>query len=150
MKVFIAVFIVAVSIFSLQNALAGTKTKSDLKDQSAVSVTVYNNNLGLIKDVRKIWLPKGKGELLFMDIASHIRPVTVHVASKNNPGRFRVLEQNYEYDLISHDKLLDKYVGKKIGIIDWNRYQDRKDRVDALLLSNNNGQIIISDLLVQD
>lgn len=115
--------------------------KSGIADQIEIKVTVYNNNLGLVKDIRKIKLPLGQGELRFMDVASHIMPVTVHTKSLNNPEDLNILEQNYEYDLINSKKLLDKYVGKKIKIIDWNRYHDRKEIVEAILLSNNEGQI---------
>jgi hypothetical protein len=116
-------------------------SKSTIDDQVAVEVTVYNNNLGLIKDTRNVELPLGEGELRFMDVASHIMPVTVHAKSLNYPDDFSVLEQNYEYDLMNANKLLDKYVGKKIKIIVWNEFQDRKEVVEATLLSNNNGQI---------
>jgi hypothetical protein len=116
-------------------------SKSTIDDQVAVEVTVYNKNLGLIKDTRKVELSPGEGELRFMDVASHIMPVTVHAKSLNYPDDFSVLEQNYEYDLMNTNKLLDKYVGKKIKIIVWNEFQDRKEVVEATLLSNNNGQI---------
>ncbi|MBU3956067.1 DUF4139 domain-containing protein [bacterium] len=115
--------------------------KSSLSDQTAVEVTVYNSNLGLVKDTRRIKLVKGGGELRFMDVASGIMPVTVTVKSLNYKNDFKVLEQNYEYDLMDEKKLLDKYVGKKIKIIDWNKFKDRKEEVNALLLSNNQGQI---------
>lgn len=120
---------------------AQTASQSGLDDQTAVHVTVYNNNLGLVKDLRQVSLSFGQGELRFMDIASHIMPQTVHVKSLNYPQGFSVLEQNYEYDLMNANKLLDKYVGQKIKIIDWNKYQDRTDQVEAILLSNNQGQI---------
>ncbi|MBW1720206.1 MAG: DUF4139 domain-containing protein [Deltaproteobacteria bacterium] len=123
-------------------ATAGqTLSKSTVDDQVAVQVTVYNSNLGLIKDTRKIALPLGEGELRFMDVASHIMPVTVHAKSLNRPDDFSVLEQNYEYDLMNADKLLDKYVGKKIKLMNWNEFQDREEVVEATLLSNNKGQI---------
>jgi len=110
-------------------------------DRTAVEVTVYNNNLGLVKDSRKVDLPPGVGELRFKDVASCIMPVTVRVRSLNYPDDFSVIEQNYEYDLINERKLLDKYVGRKIKIIDWNKFKDRKEEVEAVLLSNNQGQI---------
>ena len=116
-------------------------TISDLKGQIGVQITVYNNNLGLIKDTRKVSLPLGQGELRFMDVAAHIMPVTVHAKSLNYAESFTVLEQNYEYDLMNANKLLDKYVGKKIKLIDFNKFQDRKEVVEAILLSNNQGQI---------
>lgn len=115
--------------------------KSAADDQTGVEVTVYNNNVGLVKETRKIQLPKGRGELRFMDVASAIMPVTVHAQSLKTPQHFSVLEQNYEYDLINSKKLMDKYVGKKIKIVDWNKFQDRKEVVDATLLSNNQGPI---------
>ncbi len=124
-------------------ALAADSTvfKSTAQDQTAVEVTVYNSNMALIKDVRKVQLPAGEGELRFMDVAAGIMPVTVHVKSLNQPDAFTVLEQNYEYDLMSPAKLLDKFVGKTIKLIEWKQYQDRKDTVEATLLSTNNGNI---------
>jgi len=110
-------------------------------EQLAVQLTVYSSNLGLVKDIRKVELPVGQAELRFMDIASHIIPVTVHARSLNHPEDFAILEQTYHYDLMSADKLLDKYVGKKIKIIIWNEFQDRKEVVEATLLSNEEGQI---------
>lgn len=130
-----AIFMVASISF------AEDTTKSTQDDQTGVEVTVYNNNLGLIKDMRKVSLPAGTGELRFMDVASFIMPVTVHAKSLNAPNDFAVLEQNYEYDLMNEAKLLDKYVGKKIKLVNWNQYQDRKETVEATLLSNNQGQI---------
>jgi len=118
-----------------------TVSQSTADDQEAVEVTVYNSNLGLIKDTRNISIPYGEGELRFMDVASQIQPETVHVKSLNHPHNIRILEQNYEYDLMNQNKLLDKYVGKKIKIIDPNKFQDRKDIIEATLLSNNRGQV---------
>ncbi len=116
--------------------------KSTAADQIGVEVTVYNGNLGLIKDTRKIELLPGHGTLQFMDVASSIMPETVHVKSLNRPGDLTVLEQNYDYDLINEEKLLEKYVGKQIKIVDWNEFQDRKEIIEAVLLSNNEGQPI--------
>ncbi|MGO9568288.1 MAG: DUF4139 domain-containing protein, partial [Desulfomonilaceae bacterium] len=112
-------------------AMSESVLTSSADEQVGVEVTVYNNNLGLVKDTRKLELSKGHGELRFMDVASQIMPVTVHAKSVNHPNDFSVLEQNYEYDLINAAKLLDKYVGKKIKIMTWNQYQDRKEVVEA-------------------
>lgn len=139
-KIILLVVVVVFSAFGL--AEAQSVTRSTIDDQTAMEVTVYNSNLGLVKDTRKIRITKGKeNELQFMDVAAHIMPVTVHVKSLTSPDKFVVLEQNYEYDLMNQQKLLDKYVGKKIKLMEVNQYQDRKNVVDAVLLSNNNGQI---------
>jgi len=115
--------------------------KSTADDQTAIEITVYNSNIGLVKDTRIVPLRAGRGEMRFMDVAAHIMPVTVHVSSKGEPQPLRILEQNYEYDLMNGRKLLDKYVGKQIKIVDRHRYQDRKDVIEATLLSNNEDQI---------
>ncbi len=137
---FIACFTFVFSLFFNIPAVFSINKTTD-EDQIALEVTVYNSNIGLVKDTRIIPLEKGEGELRFMDVAAHIIPQTVYVTSLDYPDDFNVLEQNYEYDLISQEKLLDKYLGKKIKIIDDNKFQDRKDTIEATLLSNNMGEV---------
>jgi hypothetical protein len=114
---------------------------SGLADQTGVAVTIYNVNLGLVKDLRRITLPKGRGELRFMDVASQIIPASVYIKSLPDPGSLDVLEQNYEYDLLNPQKLLDKYVGKEVKLYQKNPYTEREEIVTATLLSNNGGPI---------
>lgn len=141
MKVKCCIFFLMVLLVSSTTAAGQTLFESRARDQVALELTVYNTKLGLIKETRKVELPRGEGELRLMDVASHIMPATVRAKSLNYPKDFTVLEQTYEYDLMSADKLLDKYVGKKIKLINWNEFQDRKEVVEAILLSNNQGQI---------
>jgi len=112
-----------------------------LEDQTGVAVTIYNVNLGLVKDRREIKLPKGTGDLRFMDVASQIIPTSVHIKSLINPESLQILEQNYEYDLLNPQKLLDKYVGKDVKLYYKNPYTEREEIVTATLLSNNGGPI---------
>lgn len=114
---------------------------SGLEDQIGVAVTVYNVNLGLVKDKREIRLPRGKGELRFMDVASKIIPTSVYIKSLIDPDTLQILEQNYEYDLLNPQKLLDKYVGKEVKLYYKNPYSEREEIVTATLLSNNGGPI---------
>src|SRR3989338_1110093 len=133
--------VAAVVLLNAATVGAAEPAKSTAEDQVGVEVTVYNSNLGLIKDVREVQLPEGEGSLQFMDVASAIIPETVHVRSLNHAEDFQLLEQNYEYDLISPEKLLEKYVGKTIKLLTWNQYQDRKEVVEATLLSMNGGPV---------
>jgi hypothetical protein len=112
-----------------------------LEDQTGVAVTIYNVNLGLVKDQREIKLAKGMGEVRFMDVASQIIPTSVHIKSLIEPDSLQVLEQNYEYDLLNPQKLLDKYVGKEVKLYSKNPYSEREEIVTATLLSNNGGPI---------
>jgi hypothetical protein len=112
---------------------------STVDDQRGVEVTVYNVNVGLVKDVRHISLGAGVQELKFMDVASQIIPSSVSIRSLSGSKGFSVLEQNYEYDLLSPRKLLDKYVGKQVKLLTRNPYTDKEEVVSARLLSNNEG-----------
>ena len=111
------------------------------EDQTGIAITIYNVNLGLVKDQRSIKLAKGTGELRFMDVASQIIPTSVHIKSLSDADGLQVLEQNYEYDLLNPQKLLDKYVGKEVKLFTKNPYSEREESVTATLLSNNGGPI---------
>jgi hypothetical protein len=114
---------------------------SGVEDQDGVAVTIYNVNLGLVKDRRGIKLHKGIGDLRFMDVASQIIPTSVYIKSLTESDGLRVLEQNYEYDLLNPQKLMDKYVGKEVRLFNKNPYTEREEVVTATLLSNNGGPI---------
>ena len=111
------------------------------EDQIALAVTVYNVNVGLIKDQRALRLPTGQVELRFMDVASQIIPSSVSIRSLVDTASLHVLEQNYEYDLLNPQKLLDKYVGKDVKLFYKNIYTDKEEIITATLLSNNGGPI---------
>jgi hypothetical protein len=114
---------------------------STADNQAQVALTVYNSNIGLVKDVRDIDFGDGEQQLRFMDVASEIIPTTVHVKSLSDAQTLRVLEQNYEYDLISPEKLLEKYVGKEVKILDKNYYTGQEQLVTATLLSTTGSPV---------
>nr|CAX68978.1 uncharacterized conserved protein [uncultured bacterium] len=80
-------------------------------------VTVYNQDLGLIKDQRNIELKKGLNKIEFTDVAAFIEPTSVHFVSLTDPSAANILEQNFEFDLVSSDKLLSKYIDKAIKLL---------------------------------
>jgi hypothetical protein len=119
---------------------AGLLTSS-LKDQQDVAITIYNSNLGLVKDTRLIDFRPGIHELKFMDVAAKIDPTTVHIKSLINGSSLNVLEQNYEYDLLSPQKLLEKFVGQKVQLATINPETKKEEIVEATLLSTQGGNI---------
>lgn len=114
---------------------------SILADQRSVAVTIYNSSLGLVREQREVPLPGGRSELRFMDVATNINPASVHIRSLSDVDSLNVLEQNYEYDLLSPQKLMDKYVGKEVRLYQKNPYSEREEVVSATLLSNNGGPV---------
>jgi len=126
---------------SAQSASQSAAHETTMNDQTDLAVTVYNSNVALVRDTRDVALPSGDFQLRFMDIASTINPATVHFRSLAEPEKLSVLEQNYEYDLLDANKVLDKYVGREVtlmraveknGSTEW-------EETKATLLANNNG-----------
>ena len=111
-------------------------------EQRDVMITVYNGNLGLVKDVREVRLDAGLIETHFMDVAAQIDPTSVLLRSLTDPAGLKILEQNYEYDLLSSEQLMEKYVGRRVRL-----YQGNGTYQEATLLSTRgpvydiNGQI---------
>ena len=113
------------------------------RDRQSVNITVYNSNLGLVRETRRLTLPQGRIALRFADVTAQIRPETVHLGSLTAPAALRILEQNYQYDLLNPGKLLDKFVGREITLV-MRRYTNNTETfepVQATLLSNNGGQV---------
>ncbi len=133
-------FIIALFFLMLiPNAFAMQKNFSNIDAQIAVEVTVYNSNLGLVKDQRDVKLSVGLQELQFMDVASQIIPTSVSIRSTGRREGFKIIEQNYEYDLISPQRLLNKYVGKDVKLYSKNPYTDKEEIISAKIISNNDG-----------
>lgn len=80
-----------------------------------VAVTVYNGGFGVVREVRALTVPES-GEVRFTDVAARIDPTTVHFRSLADPDA-QLLEQNYQYDLVSADKLLQKYLDRSIDVV---------------------------------
>lgn len=126
----------------LKDTVSGSihANQTTLQDQTDVAVTVYNNNRALVRDTRNLKFLPGESQLKFMDVAEQIMPQTVSLRSLNAPGKLRILEQNYEYDLMSPDKLMEKYVGRDVKLI--NKHNDISFyEQPAKLLSINNGPV---------
>jgi len=119
---------------------SSTKVSGDA-DRKQVTITVYNQNFGLVREVRELKdLGTGRVALEFRDVASTIQPETVAV--KPLGGGFSVLEQNYRYDLLSPDTLLRKYVGLGVRAYRYHESTGKEDVVDAKLLSVEGGPIL--------
>lgn len=108
--------------------------ESTFEQQTAMEVTVYNNNRGLVKDQRKIKLPKGLLKLRFVDIAANIEVSSIHFHSITSPDKLTILEQNCEYERIEPEKLLSKYIGKEVSIYRKNRLNEQMELTKAIFL----------------
>ncbi|MGD2046987.1 MAG: DUF4139 domain-containing protein [Gemmatimonadota bacterium] len=121
-----------------------TAQQSTAQDRDAVAITVYNQNFGLVRELRTLDLPSGTVALEYADVASGIQPETVHIRPIGGRG-LQVLEQNYQYDLLSPQKLLEKYVGRTVTVYRTNPQTGEDQAVEAEVLSVNGGPILRID-----
>jgi hypothetical protein len=138
----LAALVIAAPAVAQQQPAAVAKL-SPAKDRTEVSITVYNQNFGLVREVRDIDLGKGRVALEFRDVASQIQPETVSIKSLTAANGISVLEQNYRYDLLSPATLLEKYVGKKVKVYRWNEKLGKEDAFDAEVLAVNGGSPVM-------
>jgi hypothetical protein len=116
--------------------------RSTLNDQQSVAVTIYNSDLALVKDQRKIKLRNGLNHLALRDVSAKIRPETALLSSLSKAGSISVLEQNFDFDLLTPQTLLEKYVGKNVGIIKTHPTTGAETVEQATVLSANNGVVM--------
>ena len=125
------------------HAIAASEEKiSTLADQKEVAVTIYNENLALVKDKRTIALPEGENTLAFREVSGKMRPQTALLQSKSPKQNIVVIEQNFDFDLLTPQKLLEKYVGKTIGIVKTHPTTGEETVEEAKVLSSNNGVVL--------
>jgi hypothetical protein len=113
---------------------------------SATEVTVYNSNLGVVKEIRPFVLKNGINELKVEDVAAQIDPTSVHFKSLTAPDAVTVLEQDFRYDLASPDAILNRYLGKEIELDRTSgRDGEKTEVIKGVLLSNSGGRVVQSE-----
>src|SRR5260370_28508686 len=123
---------VALCLASIAMVSAQTSDQTTTaRDRQSVNITVYNSNLGLVRETRKLTLPDGRVALRFADVTAQIPPETVHLSSLTSPAAVRILEQNYQYDLFNPAKLLDTFVAQQITLV-LRHYQNNTESFEAV------------------
>jgi len=123
-------------------AAEAPRLRSTPEQRREVSLTVYNQDFGLVRERRAVELPRGPVALEFEGVASSIQPETVSIRSLAGDGTLRVLEQNYRYDLLSPQALLQKYVGRQVKVYRWNDVTGREEERAAEVLATNGGLVL--------
>jgi len=111
-----------------------------LDDQTSVAVTIYNQDLALVRDGRVMTLIKGENDVAFIDVSGHIQPETALL--KSSGGKLDVLEQNFDFDLLTPEKLLEKSVGGTVRVIVTDPKTGKETVEEAKVLSVANGVVL--------
>lgn len=106
--------------------------------QGDVALTIYNNNLALVQDVRQIDIAPGRTRVEFPDVSASIRPETLSFAAANTT----IIEQNFDYDLLTPGKLMEKAVGQMVTLLRTNVATGAETRERAKVLSVVGGVVL--------
>jgi hypothetical protein len=112
-----------------------------LDNQTAVAVAIYNDDLALVRDSRRITLGQGRNRLALVDVSGRLRAETALLIAANG-AQIRTLEQNLEFDLLTPQKLLEKSVGKEVTIVKTHPQTGEETRLRALVLSTASGLVL--------
>jgi hypothetical protein len=121
---------------------AKTEQRSSLAEQQSVAVTIYNQDLALVKEVRKLTLSVGASQLALRDVSALMRPETAQLRSLSHPGAISLLEQNFDFDLLTQAKLLEKYVGRQVRVVKTHPTTGAETVESAQVLSAHNGVVL--------
>ena len=141
-KALFSVLIFALIHIPISYSQTFSEVRSNLQDQKEVFVTIYNDNLALIKDRRNINLKPGLNQLEFRDVSALMRPETALLHSLTVSGSLMTLEQNFDFDLLTPQKLLEKYIGKTVQIVRTHPTSGEETYQAANVLSTNNGVVL--------
>ncbi len=138
MKITVKIFLSVLFLLPFAGgAYAAPVLESTSRDQKSLDLTVYSDQFAMVREVRRLDLPAGQSTVKFSDVPASITPETIQIRSLTSAAEFSVWEQNYERNTFDAQGLLEKFVGKKIKLMNWNQFQDRKDVTEATLLSND-------------
>jgi len=113
----------------------------DDQAQQALAVTIYNRELALVKDLRQVALEPGENRLAWRNVSVKIRPETALLSETSGQVPFTLLEQNFDYDLLTPESLLKKYLGRRVQVI---RTNDAGERTleEATVLAASEGAVL--------
>ncbi|HEU4820625.1 MAG TPA: DUF4139 domain-containing protein [Qipengyuania sp.] len=121
-----------------QEAQAQLIADPDATAQGDVSVTIYNNDQALVQDVRNLPIARGRSRIEFPDVSARIRPETLSFAAEGAG----IVEQNFDFDLLTPSKLMEKAIGQTVTLIRTNPATGAETRERATVLSTAGGVVV--------
>ena len=118
---------------------------SELKQSPGTALTIYNDNFAVIRNIRNMDFQKGINTIKFTDVPATIDATSVKFQCLSTPGAISILEQNYEYDLVNTQSLLNRYIDKKVSISVKGSGSDAGTKITGILSASKDGNLIIQE-----
>lgn len=123
-------------------ALLAQEVRSGLEDQTALAVTIYNENLALVRDQRQVTIETGEVDLAIRDVSAQIRPETALLTGLDTNSNLQLIEQNFDFDLLTPESLLKKYIGESVRAVTVNPATGNETVENATVLATNQGVVL--------
>jgi hypothetical protein len=107
-------------------------------DNQRLSITIYNGGEALVQDVRSLDLPAGRQRIELREVSNQIQPATVSLTAPD----MAIVEQNFDFDLLTPSKLMEKAVGKQVQIVRTNPGNGQQVTETATVLAANQGVVL--------
>ncbi len=142
--VLLAVGVISTAVFPLPCRAQGQGQERSVTslEQKGVVLTVYMGDLALVTDRRRVVLERGKNRLAWEGVSARIQPETALLSDPGHPDGVSVLEQNFDFDLLTPQKLLEKYVGRTVRVVRTNPATGEESSETARVLSTAGGVVL--------
>ncbi len=117
------------------------ETSLTTSSRTSLGITIYNDGQALVRDARRVTLARGTQRIALREVAATIRPETASLKSVAGAG-FDLLEQNFDFDLLTPNALLHKYVGRQVTVIRTNPATGAETSEQATVLATNDGVVL--------
>jgi hypothetical protein len=137
-KILLLAFGLVAAPLSAQSAIQPVLPAPSHTAQGDVAITIYNQDRALVQDRRELALPAGRSRQEFPDVSAQIRPETVTLRGDG----IGVVEQNFDFDLLTPSALMQKAVGETVTLVRINPANGAETRERARILAANGGVVM--------
>lgn len=123
-------------------AAAPAEVATTAADRQGLAITIYNDDLALVKDVRRVGLARDINQLVWHDVPAQMRPETAQLRNTSRAAGFRVQEQHFDFDRLTPEQLLEKHVGREVIVIRTHPTTGAETREAAIVLATNGGVVL--------
>ena len=106
--------------------------------ETGIDITIYADNQALVQDVRNVTFTGGQQRIEFKNVSAQIRPETASLVATD----MGIIEQNFDYDLLSPSKIMENAVGQTITLVRTNPATGAETREQAVVLAANGGVVL--------
>lgn len=143
-RTFLLIFtLLALMLTGRSEAAMPAERSSTVAQRQLINVTVYNGGTAMIHDRRRMTLQSGLNRVAWRDVSVNMDPTSALLDSLGSPNKITVVEQNFDYDLLNPDALLQKYVGQYVTVVHEARFAGERDTSERAKVLSTNGGIVL-------